>query len=87
MDNSDQKAQINKAEVIHDLNNLNYLLRAMAKMINKAPGLSNEIKRLSFGAITATDKLILKLGGNSNSDESNQKSAGFSKTANEELPK
>ncbi len=67
MGNSDQKTQINKSEVIHDLNNLNYLLRAMAKMIEKTPFLPSKLKRLLIGAIAATDKIIAKISGNSKS--------------------
>lgn len=72
MVSNDQKTQINKEEIIHDLNNLNYLLRAMAKMIDGAPSLSNEIKRLSVGAISATDKLIAKIGNSSKSQTISQ---------------
>lgn len=64
MGNSNQKTIVNKDEVIHDLNNLNYILRALAKLINGVPALPSEIKRLSIGAITTTDKIISKLRGN-----------------------
>lgn len=87
MANYEQKTQINKDEVIHDLNNLNYLLRALAKMIESTPALPSEIKRLSLGAIAATDKLIAKLGGNSKAIEKDQATSGGTKSGTEELPK
>ena len=69
MDNNDPKIQINKSEVIHDLNNLNYLLRTLAKLIDMTQGLPPEVKMLATGAITTTDNLIAKLGGASKSNE------------------
>ena len=69
MDNHDPKIQINKSEVIHDLNNLNYLLRTLAKVIDMTHGLPPEVKMLATGAITSTDNLIAKLGGSSKASE------------------
>jgi|GEM_PF-5760160 len=87
MASSEQKTQINKEEVIHDLNSLNYLLRALAKMIDGVPGLPSEIRRLSLGAIASTDKLIAKLGGNSKTIEKDQETPDGTKSKDEELPK
>lgn len=86
MASSDQKIQINKDEVIHDLNNLNYLLRALAKMIDGVPSLPSEIKRLSLGAITATDKLINKLAGGSKSSDKSLASGNQEISKNSEEP-
>ena len=79
MDNHDPKTQINKSEVIHDLNNLNYLLRTLARLIDGAQGLPPDVKRLSMGAIATTDKLISKLGGTSKSTDnaSNENTGGL----------
>lgn len=63
MDNNDPKIQISKTEIVHDLNNLNYLLRTLAKVIDGMAELPPDIKRLSAGAVSTTDRLIAKLGG------------------------
>lgn len=84
MASNEQKTQINKEEVIHDLNSLNYLLRALAKMIEGVPVLPSEIKRLSLGAIAATDKLIAKLGGGSKSPDTSTSIANQTTSKNSE---
>jgi hypothetical protein len=83
----EQKTQINKDEVIHDLNNLNYLLRALAKMIESTPALPREMKRLSLGAITATDRLIAKLSGNSKPADNSNSTSNQVISKNSEEPK
>lgn len=87
MANYEQKTQVNKDEVIHDLNNLNYLLRALARLIESTPAIPSEIKRLSLGAIASTDKLIAKLGGNSKEIEKDQATSDRTNSENEELSK
>lgn len=79
MDNSEQKPQINKSEIIHDLYNLNYLLRTLARMIESVPGLPPDVKRLAMGAVANTNNLITKLGGNSKTTDktSNDKVGGI----------